>query len=74
MNRKDFSHRIADMNERVFDIENELESIKLKIIMEDNPERKEWFNNAQDRLRQKKDEMDREIQEFTSENFSSLED
>lgn len=54
MNRRDFSHRLADMYEREYEIDKELKNIHLKLLMEDDRERKQWFINAQDRLNQEK--------------------
>ena len=46
MNRRDFSHGLADMHEREYEIDKELKNIHLKLIMEDDRERKQWFINA----------------------------
>lgn len=74
MDRKEYCYRLADMNERLFDIKNELKEIKIKIIMEDNPERKEWFINAQDRLLREKEELETIKQEFMDKHSSLIED
>lgn len=39
MNRRDFSHRLADMYEREYEIDKELKNIHLKLIMEDDREK-----------------------------------
>lgn len=57
MNRRDFSRRLADMYEREYEIDKELKNIHLKLIMEDDRERKQWFINDQDRLNQEKKEL-----------------
>lgn len=54
MNRRDFSRRLAD-------IAKELRNIHLKLIMQDDRERKQWFINAQDRLNQEKKELGNKI-------------
>ncbi|MFR8269402.1 MAG: hypothetical protein ACLU8V_07725 [Oscillospiraceae bacterium] len=54
MNRRDFSRRLAD-------IAKELKNIHLKLIMQDDRERKQWFINAQDRLNQEKKELGNKI-------------
>ena len=74
MNRRDFSHRLADMYEREYEIDKELKSVHLKLIMEDNPNRKQWFINAQDRLHQEKKELGDEILHFITENEPLIED
>lgn len=74
MDRKEYCYKLADMNERLFDIENELKEIKIKIIMEDNSERKEWFINAQDKLLKEKEELETIKQEFVTEYSSLIED
>lgn len=61
MNRRDFSRRLADMYEREYEIDKELKNIHLKLIMEDDRERKQWFVNAQDRLNQEKKELGNKI-------------
>lgn len=74
MNRRDFSHRLADMYEREYEIDKELKNIHLKLIMEDDLERKQWFINAQDRLHQEKKELGNKILEFIAQNEPLLED
>lgn len=74
MNRRDFSHRLADMYEREYEIDKELKNIHLKLIMEDDRERKQWFINAQDRLNQEKEELGNKILEFIAQNEPLLED
>lgn len=61
MNRRDFSRRLADMYEREYEIAKELKNIHLKLIMQDDRERKQWFINAQDRLNQEKKELGNKI-------------
>lgn len=41
MNRRDFNRRLADMHEREYEIDKELKNIHLKLIMEDDRERKQ---------------------------------
>lgn len=74
MNRRDFSHGLADMYEREYEIDKELKNIHLKLIMEDDRERKQWFINAQDRLNQEKKELGNKILEFIAQNKPLLED
>lgn len=61
MNRRDFNRRLADMHEREYEIDKELKNIHLKLIMEDDRERKQWFINVQDRLNQEKKELGNKI-------------
>lgn len=61
MNRRDFNRRLADMHEREYEIDKELKNIYLKLIMEDDRERKQWFINVQDRLNQEKKELGNKI-------------
>ena len=61
MDRRDFIHRLADMYEREYEIDKELKNIHLKLIMEEDRERKQWFINGQDRLNQEKKELGNEI-------------
>ena len=68
MTRKEFCHRVADFNEALFDLENELDEVRFKIKWEDDPERKAWFVAAQERLLRAKDETEEELMQFTAEN------
>lgn len=61
MNRRDFSHMLAYMYERDYEIDKELKNVHLKLIMEDDLDRKQWFINAQNRLHQEKKELENEI-------------
>ena len=67
MTRKEFSHKLADFYEALHDSENELKDVRLKIIMEDNPERKAWFIAAQERLLREEDLEDK-LKRFISQN------
>ncbi|MCF2617970.1 MAG: hypothetical protein ACI3VY_04805 [Faecousia sp.] len=49
------------------DSENELKDVRLKIMMEDNPERKAWFIAAQERLLREEDLEDK-LKRFISQN------
>lgn len=68
MDIRDYRHRLADMYERGYEIEQELKKVHLKTIMEDEPTRKQWFMDAQDRLNMEKQELDQRIQRFIDEN------
>ncbi|MCI8344566.1 MAG: hypothetical protein HFJ42_01050 [Clostridia bacterium] len=72
MDKRDCYHALADMYEREYEIDKELNEIRLKLIIEDNEERKNWFLDAQSRLLQEKDDLTIKIQEFIAKNSSTL--
>lgn len=64
-NRPAKSH--SEGSEALRDSENELKDVRLKIMMEDNPERKAWFIAAQERLLREEDLEDK-LKRFISQN------
>ena len=74
MNRKEYCHKLADINEAIYEVENRLKEIRLKIILEDDDiARKKWFVDAERRLLQEKCELEREKKQFVEENYSRVE-
>ena len=67
MDKKQACHRLADYNEALYDAENDLENVRRKLWMEDDPSRKQWFEDAVEKLQQRIAEIEREKQEFLSE-------
>ena len=67
MDKKQACHRLADFNEALYDAENDLVNVRSKLLMEDDPSRKQWFEDAVERLQQRIAEIEREKQEFLSE-------
>ena len=67
MDKKQACHRLADFNEALYDAENDLVNVRCKLLMEDDPSRKQWFEDAVERLQQRIAEIEREKQEFLSE-------
>ena len=54
MTRTELCHELADVNERLYDIGNQLEKIAFNIMVEKDSSRKDWFINAQENLLQEK--------------------
>lgn len=67
MDKKQACHRLADFNEALYDTEKELENVRLKLLMEDDSSRKQWFEEAVERLQQQIVEIESRRQEFLSE-------
>lgn len=74
MTKKEYCHKLANIDEALYDTKKELKRIKLKIIMESDPDRKKWFVDAQERLRREKEDLDAERKKFVSENRSKVDD
>ena len=70
MTREEFCHNLADFYEALHDFESEIEEIRLKIIMEDNPTRKAWFLFARERLFRERSELEDKLKLFIAENSS----
>lgn len=67
MDKREACHRLADFNEALYDAENDLENVNFKIMVEDDPDRKQWFEDARERLLQRIAEIESEKQAFLSE-------
>ena len=74
MNRREYCHRLAAVNEALYDNEQELKEVNLKIIMEDDPDRKDWFTNAQERLLQERSDLEEKREALESEGYSDSDD
>lgn len=61
MNRETYCDLLATYNEHEYDAKKDLEDIKFKIMMEDDPDRKQWFIDAQARVEERIEEIAREI-------------
>ncbi len=66
MDRREYCHELADMNERLYEIDKQLDKIKINSCFEKDPERQDWFTNAQDKLLNEKDELETKVDEFMS--------
>lgn len=73
MNKREFCHRLADINAALYDIEKELREVKFKLIMEEDPDRRNWFNNALGRLLQERNEMREARAALEAEGYSDSE-
>lgn len=74
MKRKEFTYRMADYNEAEYDIQKEIKEVKFKLFVEDDPNRKNWFQNALDKLKGELEQNNRERAEFSAQYSNNLED
>ena len=73
MNKRDYCHRLADINEALYDNEKELKNVKFKLVAEDDPGKRAWFAIAQERLIQERDELKEKRTALEAEGYSDSE-
>ncbi len=73
MNKREFCHRLADINEVLYDKEKELKEVKFKLVMEDDPGKRAWFAIAQERLIQERDELKEKRMALEAKGYSDSE-
>lgn len=73
MTKYEYCHRLADVNEALYDNEKELKEVKFKLVMEDDPGRRAWFAIAQERLIQERDELNEKRMALEAEGYSDSE-
>lgn len=67
MDRKQYCYELADMNERLWEIDNQLSNIKIEIALAKDPDKKQWYIDAQERLLNEKEELEDKVRNFMSE-------
>ena len=61
MDRKTYCYKLADINERLYEIDNSLKELSFSIFLwRDNPEKQEWYLQSQARLIEEKNELEEE--------------
>lgn len=73
MNKREYCHRLADTNEALYEIEKELKEVTFKLIGEEDPDRRVWFSNAQERLIQEWEEAKEARTALEAEGYSDSE-
>ena len=73
MNKREYCHRLADINEALYDIEKRLRDVKFKLMWENNPDRRDWFQKAEERLLRERAETKESRTALEAEGYSALE-
>lgn len=74
MNRREYCYKLAAVNEALYDTEKELKEVKTKIVIEDDPDRKNWFIEAQEKLLREREDLEEKRKNLETEGYSDLED
>ena len=74
MTKTEACHMLADINEALYDSKQQLKSAKLNRLMENDPDRIEWYNNAIENLEQECARYEAEAQAFMAEHADILYD